>query len=479
MRTSADINAEIFNLGPRFFEAVRRDVRARATVAGTPAVAAANRQRLDEQVAAVLDEARPRERDHDAMWQILWGRIAYAGTKAAKATQEIASMRALIPLFQHLDHYDPGRYVFDKQEWQHFVAHWRARAGATRLASDWLARAKASPHWNPQAAFADGKTTPEVWRILVKDDHTYPGLKFSALSAKVEKYLAVAKFLHEHRTQGGTRPLDHYLGGATFDPGHLTGAAWVEERRLLATVRQRFERQLGALTALHTMMDLGLKTIKPDRVMTYLFSQLGWLQTLPVSLGKEQVLSTYLHSDVIDEMTVRADVLAASLDRAGHELTHRLLDIWIVKYGQDPDPEWGITVNLQEAGSGIAALLREAQPFAAGPLTTQQAAELWPVREYGPVPSKSSPTGDPAAKSRGSRRTATAARKPRIEVPRDVAETRFVEQWVAGHRDRPDVYPGRNPGIPNDQKEEIIRKIQGGMAPAEAFLSTLLRGPIE
>lgn len=476
MRTNADINAEIFNLGPSFFEAVRRDVRALATAAGTPAVAAANRQRLEAQVAAVLDEARPRERDHDAVWQMLWGRIAYAGTKAAKATQEIASMRALVPLFRHLDHYVPDRYVFDKREWQEFVARWQARVGATGSSSDWLVRAKASPRWNPQAEFADGKTTPEVWKILVKDDHTYPGLKFSALPAKVEKYLAVAKFLHEHRAKGGTRPLDHYLGGAAFDPRHLTGAAWVEERRLLETVRQRFERQLGALTALHTMMDLGLKTIKPDRVMTYLFSRLGWLQTLPVSLGKEQVLSTYLHSDVIDEMTVRADVLAASLDWAGHELTHRLLDIWIVKYGQDPDPDWGITVNLQEAGPGIDVLLHEAQSFATGPLTTQQAAELWPVREYGPVLSNTSPTGDPAAKSRGSRGNATAARKPRIEVPRDVAEKRFVEQWVAGHRDRPGIYPGRNPGIPNDQKEEIIRKIQRGMDPAEAFLSTLLRG---
>lgn len=66
--------------------------------------------------------------------------------------------------------------------------------------------------------------------------------------------------------------------------------------------------------------------------------------------------------------------------------------------------------------------------------------------------------------------------RPRKVVSREAAEKRFVEQWVAGHRTHPDIYPGRNPGISNDQKEEIISKIERGLDPADAFLSIFFRG---
>ena len=364
-RTSAQINAEIYNIGPALFEAVQHAVMTEATRSATQAETHANQATLKAAVDNVLAVAIPNDIDHRELWQVLWARIVYAGTLASKATSEVASMRKLVPLFQDLDNYVPGQYVFDEAEWSAFAAQWKDRQKSAARKTAWIKLSKGDSQWNPAAHFANAKTTPDVWKILTKDDTTYPNLKFSSKADKVKRYLAVAEFLHQHRASSKSRPLDFYTGGRLLSPHHLTGEAWLQERKTLDEVRQRFERQLGTLTALHTMMDLGLKTIKPDRVMAYLFSQLGWLQTLPETLSKESVMIAYTRDDVIREMTARADVLAASLDRAGFKQAHRLLDIWFVKYGQEPEPTFGITVNLQSRGKGIRSVLDELESKAA------------------------------------------------------------------------------------------------------------------
>lgn len=388
LRTSAQINAEIHGLAPALFERVRDAVTRLATRADSQDALdahAANQALLDRAVTATLAHALPRELDHRALWQVLWQRVVYAGTRASKATTEIGSMGELVPLFQDLDHYDPSLYTYDKKEWDAFSRQWKARQTTTTRQTNWLVHAKDEPDWNPAAHFARAKTSPAVWKILTKDDASYPGLKFSAKSDKMEKYLKVAHFLHGHR-RSGTSALDHYTDGHAFSAQHLTGEAWLRERAALDKVRRRFQAQVGELTALHTMMDLGLKTIKPDRVMTYLFSQLGWLQTLPASLDKALVMRSYLRAEVVEEMTARADVMAASLDHAGFERAHRLLDIWLVKYGQEPEPAYGITVNLQEQGQGIRALLDAVRSEAGAAISEAEAAARWPLREFAAVP---------------------------------------------------------------------------------------------
>jgi hypothetical protein len=207
------------------------------------------------------------------------------------------------------------------------------------------------------------------------------------MPSKVVKYLAVATHLHKDRAGGNALPLNHYTGGQQFNAAHLIGQAWVQERKILNRVSARFEAQLGTLTALHTMMDMGLKTIKPDRVMTYLFSQLGWLQTLPDTLTQEEVIKLYMDKQVIREMTVRADVLAASLDRAGFSNAHRRLDIWLVKFGQEPEKAFGITVNLQGQSSGIRSVLDRVLEASLhqGWITPEVAADNWPEGEFKPL----------------------------------------------------------------------------------------------
>ncbi|HDR8983575.1 TPA: hypothetical protein QDB15_000409 [Burkholderia vietnamiensis] len=467
-RASAEINAEIYNAGPALFKAIQRAVIEEATSAKSQAEHCANKAKLKKAVETVLADAIPADLDHRGLWQVLWARIVYAGKRASIATAEISSMRNLVPLFRDLDHYTPQAYVFDEAEWKAFAASWKERQEKEAQKSAWIKLSKGAPDWNPAAHFANAKTTPEVWKLLTKDDTAYPNLKFSTKVDKVRRYLAVADFLHRHRAAGKTQPLEHYTDGRTLSRHHLTGEEWVQERKTLDEVRKRFEAQLGPLTALHTMMDLGLNTIKPDRVMAYLFSQLGWLQTLPASLSKEDVMAVYIRDEVTQEMTIRADVLAASLDKAGYEQAHRLLDIWFVKYGQDPEEFFGITTNLQQKSKSIRKVFDEldrSQPKH-DTITVDEARSMWPMQEFAAVAVRGATGG---WKLPSGRQTKTRTKMPRVD-----AERLFTIEWQRGHSVRPDIYPAGKPGIANGPKEEILSLIERHTDPEEAFLYVLV-----
>jgi len=465
--TSARINAEIFNIGPDLFQAVCRELLEKATVVASAVQHEANKALLQAACDAVIEEAQiDPGLDHRALWQAIWPRIVYAGTLASKATREIDSMRTLVPMFQDLDHFSPEHFVFDQVEWAAFSKRWKDRLATKAHQAEWIKRSTADPSWDPAAEFGQAKTTPEIWKILTKDKDTYPGLLFSTMPEKVKKYLAVATHLHEDRANGSVLPLNHYTNGQQFNPAHLTGQAWVNERKVLGQVRERFEDQLGTLTALHTMMDMGLKTIKPDRVMTYLFSQMGWLQTLPASWTQREVIARYMDEQVIHEMTIRADVFAASLDRAGYSRAHRRLDIWLVKYGQDADAAFGITVNLQNQPPGIRGVLdrvladRRPQEWW---ITPEIATSNWPAGEFGPLTKRGSKAGKDSpsgAVSAPIERSAASRSQAASRMPRNQAESIFVQQWRAGIVTHPDVYPDRATNISNDDKERILRKIE-------------------
>jgi hypothetical protein len=467
-RTSAVINAEIYNAGPALFEAIQRAVIEEATRAKSQAEHHANKAKLKEAVETVLADAIPADLDHRGLWQVLWARIVYAGKRASIATAEICSMRNLVPLFRDLDNYTPEAYVFDEAEWKAFAASWKERQKKEVQKAAWIKLSKGARDWNPAAHFANAKTTPEVWKLLTKDDAAYPNLKFSTKVDKVRRYLAVADFLHRHRAAGKTQPLDHYTDGRTLSRHHLTSEEWVQERKTLDEVRKRFEAQLGPLTALHTMMDLGLNTIKPDRVMAYLFSQLGWLQTLPASLSKEEVIVAYIRDEVTQEMTIRADVLAASLDKAGYEQAHRLLDIWFVKYGQDPEEFFGITTNLQQKSKNIRNVFDELDRSQAkhDTITADEARSMWPMQEFAAVAVHGATGG---SNQPSGRQTKTKAKMPRVD-----AERLFMAEWRRGHGVRPDIYPAGRPGIANGPKEEILSLIERHTDPEEAFLYVLV-----
>lgn len=463
-RTSAQINAEIYNFGPALFEKLCQAVTDEGTVGNE-----GNKLKLKEAVKCILEEAvTQKDMDHNGLWQVIWPRVVYAGTRSLKASAEIESMRSNVELFKNFDNYDPKDYVFDKNEWEEFVAKWKGKQKTKADQQAWISRSKNDPDWDPDKYFR--KTTPKVWRMMIKSPS---GLKFSAMTTKVEKYLAVAESLHKHRLSGKSSPLDDYINGCVFRSEHLTGEEWLKERQMLNEVRMRFAKRVGTLTALHIMMDLGLKTIKPDRVMTYLFSQLGWLRTLPDSLTKDQVISVYLHPNVVSEMTVRADVLAASLDNAQFQQAHRLLDIWFVKYGQEPEEKFGITVNLQKKRA-IWTVLEQLKPPKSQPLpsgiTDKDASKRWPMCDFDPMSVDiRSKILEEVDSPRGS--TKRKPPKPKKIMTRAEAESIFMKEWRRGREVRPSIYPDR---IDNAPKEEILHKIECGMDPGEAFFVVLL-----
>jgi hypothetical protein len=362
-------------------------------------------------------------------------------------------------MFQDLDHFSPERYVFDEAEWTSFSSSLKKHL-----------------HADPTVEFK--RTSPEVWKILTKDAETFPGLRFSTMIPKVKKYLAVATHLYKDKSVGNEKPLNYYIDGRQFSSNHLYGPAWVKEKKDLYQVRKRFETQLGKMTALHTMMDMGLKTIKPDRVMTYLFSQLGWLQTLPATWTQEEVIQGYVDEDVIREMTVRADVLAAGLDRAGFSRTHRMLDIWFVKYGQVPEKAFGLTVNLQKQGLGIKGVMDRVQQVALPQewwITPDEAASHWPAGEFSVLSKRVNRGEQYSSSADASIRLERGPRKSRSAVcmSRDQAMSIFYHQWKAGLVSNPDTYPNREKGISNEHKEIILRKIERCEDPELAFLSVL------
>lgn len=152
-RTSAEINAEIYNLAPKFFEAIQRAVTEESTLAEIPAAHLENKAKLKAAVKTVLADAISTDLDHRRLWQVLWARIVYAGKKASIATAEISSMRDLVPLFRDLDHYAPQAYVFQEAEWKAFSDEWKARQETKAQRDAWIKLSKVAPDWNPGGRF--------------------------------------------------------------------------------------------------------------------------------------------------------------------------------------------------------------------------------------------------------------------------------------------------------------------------------------
>ena len=123
------------------------------------------------------------------------------------------------------------------------------------------------------------------------------------------------------------------------------------------------------LTALHLMMDVGFPVVKPDIVLSRLFLGWGWLQStvgtrghvpLPSDLSLTALRSGGVHSYVKPSFYLRIIDLASSISKRLEEMRPevdrdiawstanqlREFDLFVVKYGQEPDPVWGLTANL-------------------------------------------------------------------------------------------------------------------------------------
>jgi hypothetical protein len=124
----------------------------------------------------------------------------------------------------------------------------------------------------------------------------------------------------------------------------------------------------GLLTQLHLMMDLGFDCIKPDIVISRLVLAMGWLahfsEDLPADLqeadlrgkGKYGTRFHYTNSVVIKPIVNLARAFVSEMRRHRESLESdigwvsrnliREFDIFMVSYGQRPDPSAGIVMQL-------------------------------------------------------------------------------------------------------------------------------------
>jgi hypothetical protein len=130
----------------------------------------------------------------------------------------------------------------------------------------------------------------------------------------------------------------------------------------------------GRLTQLHLLMDLGFDCIKPDIVISRLVLSLGWLAhfapELPEDLqeadlrgeGKHRSKYHYTNDVVIRPIVDLAREFASRMRQERKTLEEdigwassnpiREFDIFMVTFGQRPDPRWGIEVQLWAGDSG-------------------------------------------------------------------------------------------------------------------------------
>ncbi len=141
----------------------------------------------------------------------------------------------------------------------------------------------------------------------------------------------------------------------------------------------------GRLTQLHLMMDLGFDCIKPDIVISRLVLSLDWFAQfscgLPSDLSEADLRGKgkyggryhYANDAVIRPIVDLARAFASKMRQEGEKLKSdigwvssnpiREFDIFMVTFGQRPDPKWGIEIQLwagnsDDSGSRVCSLAK-------------------------------------------------------------------------------------------------------------------------
>jgi len=269
------------------------------------------------------------ENTKNLVWHHLWTKIRYAGIKAEIASKEITDISCIF------DNYEG----FCQPEWN-IKIEWdrKSRKHVLVQGGDYI-----NSFLNRSGIFYGKQTVGNL--------------------VKLNKTVSLARAYSMHVKE--REPLDFVTGGKAADKvwpihSHLQEIGYTSD-----------------LTALHLMMDLGFPVIKPDIVISRLFLTLGWLHdvipNLPQDLtggdlvGKGKYKSKYqytkpiVYKPVIDltrkitECTRQSDLK----DDIGWVTNNpiREFDIFMVKFGQEPEKHWGLTKNLaKEMGNNISKI---------------------------------------------------------------------------------------------------------------------------
>jgi hypothetical protein len=263
------------------------------------------------------------------VWHHLWTKIRYAGIKADIASKEIEDISSIF------DNYEE----FSMQEWD--------------IKIEWNEKSK--KHTLIQGG--------DCINSFLNRNGIFYGKQTVGNLVKLNKTVSLARAYAAHIRN--KKPLDFVTSGLGVD------RIWPIHNHL---------QEIGYtsnLTALHFMMDLGFQVIKPDIVISRLFLTLGWLHdiipNLPQDLtvddlvGKGKYKSKYQYTKPIVYMPVidlarkiigctRESDLQGDIGWSTNNPI-REFDIFMVKFGQEPEKHWGLTKNLaKETGNNISKI---------------------------------------------------------------------------------------------------------------------------
>jgi hypothetical protein len=255
------------------------------------------------------------------LWHLIWSRNRYAGIRGKIASQEIDGIRHVFDLYQR----------FKSSDWDLVVKTEARRPVIERAGSQVI--------------------------DFLKRQGDFEGRQTIGNLRKLRTIISVARLFNEFiEAKTPQTPAYHFVtGGARED--------------LVQEIHKHLVENIGYrrdLTALHLMMDMGFEVIKPDIIVTRLFFQWGWLHrvipNLPSDLqiqdlqgdGNYKSRFIYTKPKMYWPVIELARLIVARMDRQQladdigwvSDNLLREFDIFVVKFGQRPEPAFGVVRQL-------------------------------------------------------------------------------------------------------------------------------------
>jgi hypothetical protein len=308
------------------YRKTRKAVYEEATrpLSNNPDIHRKNKERIKERVGKLCDDADLKKycgTDKDtatAIWHHLWTKNRYAGIRSQIATTEIGDIESIF------DDYE----IFSGADWEiETSGHIVIRGG--HQVHDFL---------NRTGDFINKQTIGNVPKLV--------------------KIVSVARLLTTFlKNKDANTPVLDFI-----EDGYSDKDIWGIHKHLMKIGYR------SGLTVLHFMMDLGFPVIKPDIVISKIFLDWGWLHKkipdLPKDLsvrdlqGKGKYRQGFIYTsekmykpviDLAREIVSRTKQEDLKKDIGWVTCNPiREFDIFLVKYGQKPEKEFGVERTLYD-----------------------------------------------------------------------------------------------------------------------------------
>lgn len=289
----------------------------------SPEIHRMNKERFKARVEKLCDEAGLEkysgndEKTATAIWHHLWTKNRYAGTKSQIATTtEINDIKDIFDDYEQFSHKD----------WSIETSGHKVIAGGSKI-YDFL---------NRKGIFMYKQTVGDIPKLV--------------------KIVSIARLFNDFmNNKNASTPIINFINN-----GHSDKDVWSIHKHLIRIGYR------SNLTALHLMMSLGFAVIKPDLAIFKMFLNLGWLNkiipSLPKDLGDKDLSGTgkygqrfrctdgRMYKPIINlAREIISKTRCGDLKNGiGWETRNPMLEfnIFIVKYGQKPEKEFGIERTL-------------------------------------------------------------------------------------------------------------------------------------